>query len=136
MNIDDVEIIGGPPVLATQADVDALEAKLWIRFPVGYREYVTRLGEGVLGGTMVRIYPPWRIEKDLSRWRAHQEILVLGSRQGSCCPRSEPWNVSSLATRSTAMSSSFTRGRPDCLFILPHESWENVLVPGREVPRP
>ena len=78
MKIDDVETIGGPLVLATQADVDALEAKLWIRFPEGYREYVTRLGEGVLGGTMVRIYPPWRIEKELSRWRTHQEILVLG----------------------------------------------------------
>jgi hypothetical protein len=60
MKIDDVEIIGGPPVLATQADVDALEAKLWIRFPEGYRDYVTRLGGAV----------PMAL--------AHQEILVLG----------------------------------------------------------
>jgi hypothetical protein len=30
--------------------VDAAEAHLGIRFPTGYREYVTKFGEGVLGG--------------------------------------------------------------------------------------
>ena len=50
-----------PLVLATPADVTKAENELWITFPKGYREYVTILGEGVLGGSFVRDYPPWRI---------------------------------------------------------------------------
>src|SRR5947209_4595049 len=69
MKIEDVTVVGGPPVLASSADVDALEARLWVTFPAGYRQYVTRLGEGVLGGSFVRIYPPWRVEKELAEWR-------------------------------------------------------------------
>ena len=47
MKIEDVQVIGKQLVLATPADVDALASRLWIVFPSGYREYVTRLGEGV-----------------------------------------------------------------------------------------
>ena len=35
MTISDVQVIGGPPVLATPAEVDALAARLWITFPAG-----------------------------------------------------------------------------------------------------
>lgn len=69
MNLSNVKIIGGPLVLATDAQVDELEASLDVAFPKGYREYVTTLGEGVLGGTFVRVYPPWRIAKELQEWR-------------------------------------------------------------------
>lgn len=48
-------------VLSPGSEVDEAEAKLRIKFPSGYREYVTRFGEGILGGTYVRIYPPRRI---------------------------------------------------------------------------
>jgi hypothetical protein len=60
LKIKDVQVVGKPLVRATAADVDALASRLWITFPSGYREYVTRLGEGTLGGSFVRIYPPWR----------------------------------------------------------------------------
>ena len=58
---DNVTVVGGPLVLSSPAEVDAAEAQLGIRFPTGYREYVTRFGEGVLGGYYIRIYPPRRI---------------------------------------------------------------------------
>jgi hypothetical protein len=64
--------MGGPLVLSPPAEVDAAEAQLATRFPTGYREYVTRFGEGVLGGSYVRIYPPRRIlsdENNLAEWR-------------------------------------------------------------------
>jgi len=48
-------------VLSPESEVNDAEAKLGIRFPSGYREYVTQFGEGFLGGTYVRIYPPRRI---------------------------------------------------------------------------
>ena len=47
---ENITVIGSPLVLSTPAEVDAAEAHLGIRFPTGYREYVTKFGEGVLGG--------------------------------------------------------------------------------------
>ncbi len=69
---ENVTVVGGPFVLSPSAEVDAAEAQLGIRFPSGYREYVTRFGEGVLGGSYVRIYPPRRIlsgNNNVAEWR-------------------------------------------------------------------
>ncbi len=69
---DNVTVVGGPLVLSPSAEVDAAEAQLGTRFPTGYREYVTRFGEGVLGGSYIRIYPPRRIlsgANNLAEWR-------------------------------------------------------------------
>jgi len=68
-----ITVIGSPLILSTPAEVDAAEAHLGIRFPTGYREYVTKFGEGVLGGSYIRIYPPHRIlggkSNNLLQWR-------------------------------------------------------------------
>jgi hypothetical protein len=48
--------------------VEEASAKLQVTFPEGYREYVTTLGEGILGD-FVRIYPPWRVLAELDGWR-------------------------------------------------------------------
>jgi hypothetical protein len=72
MQSDDVNIIGGPLVLSTGDEVDDAESRLGARFPEGYREFVTRFGEGVLGGTYIRIYPPRRIltgDNNVREWR-------------------------------------------------------------------
>src|SRR5262249_5818960 len=70
---ENITVIGSPLVLSTPAEVDAAEAQLGIRFPTGYREYVTKFGEGVLGGSYIRIYPPHRIlagtSNNLLQWR-------------------------------------------------------------------
>src|SRR6185312_16855775 len=73
---ESLKIVGAPLVLSPPAEVDTAEAQLGIRFPTGYREYVTRFGEGVLGGCDVRIYPPRRIlsgVNNLSEWRQRIE---------------------------------------------------------------
>jgi len=65
-------IIGSPLVLSSDTEVLEAERALGIQFPSGYREYVTTLGEGVLGGTYIRIYPPRRILTGLNNnkeWR-------------------------------------------------------------------
>ena len=49
MKIKDVRPTGKKLVLAKTAEVDALASALWITFPDGYRDYVTKLGEGLLG---------------------------------------------------------------------------------------
>lgn len=69
---ENVIVVGGPLVLSPPAEVDAAEAQLGIRFPAGYREYVTRFGEGILGGVYIRVYPPRRILSginNLAEWR-------------------------------------------------------------------
>src|SRR6516164_2656750 len=75
---ENITVIGSPLVLSTLAEVDAAEAHLGMRFPTGYREYVTKFGEGVLGGSYIRIYPPHRIlggpSNNLLQWR--QRISV------------------------------------------------------------
>lgn len=65
---DRIEIVGGPLVLSNRTDVEVLENHLGIRMPIGYSEYVTQFGEGILGH-FVRIYPPHRILSDLQAWR-------------------------------------------------------------------
>lgn len=67
-----VEVEGGPLVLASNREVDDLEANIGVRFPVGYREYVTVLGEGQLEA-LVRVYPPWRILNELD---AHRGLMA------------------------------------------------------------
>jgi hypothetical protein len=69
---ENLRVVGGPLVLSTDSEIDHAEAALGIRFPSGYREYVTRFGEGLLGGSYVRVYPPRRIlsgDNKFSEWR-------------------------------------------------------------------
>ena len=72
LDLDTVEVLGGPEVLASDADVDDLESRLGVRFPDGYREYVTRLGEGDLDA-LIRVFPPWRVLAELD---AHRGMMA------------------------------------------------------------
>lgn len=49
--------------------VNRAEQVLGCEFPPGYREYIMRLGSGVLGGTLVRVYHPSRVVKELADFR-------------------------------------------------------------------
>ncbi len=69
---ENITVVGGPCLLSTPDEVDAAEAELGARFPTGYREYITVFGEGVLGGSFIRIYPPRRIlsgANNVAEWR-------------------------------------------------------------------
>jgi hypothetical protein len=77
LSLDDIKIIGGPLLLATDRDVDQAETELGITFPSGYREYVTRLGDGIFGGYYVRVYPPQRIlsgSNNVQEWRERVDM--------------------------------------------------------------
>jgi len=66
LDLKKVKIVGGPLMVATDKEVDALEKTLGVSLPQGYRDYMKKLGEGVLGGTFVRVYGPGTIGKGLS----------------------------------------------------------------------
>jgi hypothetical protein len=53
MDINEGHIVGGPLVLATPADVDALERQLWITFPAGYRLVLRTKKVGKAGHILV-----------------------------------------------------------------------------------
>lgn len=71
MEFKDYKLTGPAWGVASDDEVDAIEASLGIRFPSRYRDYVTTLGEGALG-VFVRIYTPRQIlsgANSLSAWR-------------------------------------------------------------------
>jgi len=68
LDLASVERRGGPPVLATDEEIDEIERDLGFRVPAGYREYMTELGEGLLN-TWLRVLPPWRIRADVDEHR-------------------------------------------------------------------
>jgi hypothetical protein len=120
MKIEKVRVVG-KAVKVGRAEVEALEERLWVKFPKGYAEYVTRLGEGVLGG-VVRIYPPWRIEKELDAWRRRVEKYWFWDKGREVLPKER--GVESVIIGDTVAGDEmvFHPGRPGRVFVLPRES--------------
>jgi hypothetical protein len=57
MTLDDFKSTSTTLFYNGTADVDAAEKQLGTRLPKGYRDFITRFGEGMLAG-YVRVYPP------------------------------------------------------------------------------
>lgn len=132
MKIEDFQVVGKPLVLATPAEVDALASRLWITFPDGYREFVTRLGEGVLGGSFVRIYPPWRIETELPEWRRRINKYWFWDEGRELLPRERALECVLIGDTVNGDELVFHPTRPNRLFILPRDS-EQVFDAGGDL---
>jgi hypothetical protein len=128
--LTDVRITGKPLVLATSTEVDALEAKLWITFPKGYREYVTELGEGVLGGDLVRIYPPWRIAKELDEWRGRIAKYWFWDKSRAVLPKERALECVILGDTTNGDEIVFHSSRPGTLFVLPRDTAKADVLTG------
>ena len=124
--------IQGPLVRATEDEVTALEEKLWITFPAGYREYVTQLGEGVLGGDWVRIYPPWRIEKELVAWRKRIAKYWFWENSSQLLPKDRALESVILGDTLNGDELIFHPTRPRKLLVLPRDT-QNALVAGADL---
>ena len=132
MKVRDIRILKKPLVLAGADEIDALEAKLWVTFPAGYREYVTKLGEGVLGGAFVRIYPPWRIEKDLLEWRKRIGKHWFWEKSRKLLPKERALECVIIGDTVNGDELIFHPVRPNQLFILPRDS-EKASVAGADL---
>jgi hypothetical protein len=132
LKIEDVQVSGKPLVLATAADVDALASRLWIAFPSGYREYVTRLGEGVLGGSFVRIYPPWRIERELPEWRRRINKYWFWDDGRELLPKERALECVIIGDTVNGDELVFHPSRSNRLFVLPRDS-EQVFEAGGDL---
>ena len=132
LDLKAVRVVGKPLVLATAAQVDALEKSLWITFPAGYREYVTRFGQGVLGGSLVRIYPPWQIERELAEWRRRIDKYWFWDAGRRLLPKERALECVILGDTLNGDELVFHPTRPGHLFVLPRDS-EQVFDAGPDL---
>ena len=121
MKIEDVRVGRKPLVRAKAAEVDALASELWITFTPGYREYVTRLGEGVLG-SFVRIYSPWRIKTELAEWRRRISKYWFWEQGRKVLPKERAVECVIIGDTVDGDELVFHPARADRLFILPRHS--------------
>ncbi len=131
MKIDDVRVAGEPLVLATQADIDGLESRLWFTFPEGYRDYLTRLGEGVLG-SFVRIYPPWRVENELAAWRRRIAKYWFWDEGRDVLPKERAMECVIVGDTVNGDEIAFHPSRRDHLFVLPRDD-EQIFDSGADL---
>ncbi len=132
MKIEDIQVVGKPLVLATPTEADELASRLWITFPKGYREYVTLLGEGILGGSFVRIYPPWRIEQELPGWRRRIKKYWFWDCSRKLLPKERAAECVILGDTTNGDELIFHPTRPNQLFILPRDS-ELIFATGADL---
>jgi hypothetical protein len=133
---ENVTVVSGPLVLSPPAEVDAAEAQLGIRFPTGYREYVTRFGEGVLGGSYIRIYPPRRILSglnNLAEWR--QRIDQFWFWDDGRDVLTKPQALESVIIGDTLDGDELIvhPSNPERVYVLPRNS-ETIYVAGDGLP--
>lgn len=113
------------------AEVQALEAELWVALPAKYREYVTLLGEGVLS-SFVRIYPPARIKQELTDWRKRIDKYWFWDKSKKLLPKERALEAIILGDTLNGDELIFHPARPKTLFILPRHA-DKIFVAGADV---
>jgi hypothetical protein len=131
-----VTVMGGPLVLSPPAEVDAAEMQLGIRFPSGYREYVTQFGEGVLGGSYVRIYPPRRIlsgANNVAEWRRRIHRYWFWGGGSNALTKEQALEAVIIGDTLDGDELIVHPANPERIYILPRQS-EKIHVAGDGLP--
>ena len=128
LDLDAVEIRGGPLVVVSDAEVDDLETRIGSRVPGGYREYVTRLGEGILSD-FVRVLPPWRILADLDEHRGRMAAYWFWDDSSSPFGQEQAMASIPVADTTDGDAIAFHPSDPDQLVVLPR-SEDSLYVRG------
>jgi hypothetical protein len=119
------------PILSRE--VASAEAALGMSFPDGYREFVLKFGQGVLGGNFIRIYPPARIARDLDGWRRRIEEYWFWDRGATVAPKAKVLNGVILGDTLNGDELFFHQLAPNVIFVLPRDS-EEIFVAGEGLP--
>ena len=133
LNIDEIAIVGEPLILSTDEDVDDAESQLGISFPKGYREFVTTLGEGILGGCYIRVYPPKRILRGLNNvreWRERIDEYWFWDDGREVLPKSKALECFIIGDTMDGDELIFHPSRPDRIFVLPRHYEHIPFVDG------
>lgn len=132
MNLSDITITKQPLVLAKPDEVTALEQRLWVTFPAGYREYVCQLGEGTLGGKWVRIYPPWRIANELEIWKKRIKKYWFWETGEAILPKDRAVECVIIGDTVNGDELVFHPTRSNRLFVLSRDS-DNIFEAGNDL---
>jgi hypothetical protein len=119
------------PVLSDE--VASAEAALGISFPEGYREFVLKFGEGVLGGDFIRIYPPARIVRDLDGWRRRIDEYWFWDQGATVAPKAKVLDGVIIADTLNGDELFFHQSAPNTIYVLPRDS-EEIFVAGLGLP--
>jgi len=96
------------------------ESELAVRFPRGYREYMTELGTGMFC-EYVYVYPPRRILEDASIYQAtFQENYDLWSESHSLIRREDIGKLIVFAHTVDMGKIAFHKDNPETIFVLPY----------------
>jgi predicted DNA-binding WGR domain protein len=129
LDLTKVKILGKPLIQATDQQVDALEKNLGVTLPQGYREYVKTLGEGILGGTLVRVYGPGTIAKKLNAWRKRIKQYWFWDQGSAVLTKQRALESVIIADTLQGDELLFHPEEPNRLFVLPRYK-ENIFVAG------
>ncbi|MFN8444315.1 MAG: hypothetical protein U0175_26265 [Caldilineaceae bacterium] len=131
MIIDSIQPKDKALTLATNAEIDSVENHYWFTFPRGYREYITTFGEGILD-SYIRIYPPWRIARELGDWRRRIFYYWFWDQGREILPKERALECVILGDTLDGDEIVFHPARPGQLFLLPHGN-EQIYAIGKDI---
>jgi hypothetical protein len=106
---------------ASQGDVRDAERELKTRFPDGYAEFVTSLGQGLLCG-FVRVYLPKRILDEVAEFRSRVQEYFCWEEGAAVLPKSRVVESICIADTINGDEVIFHPDDPARLYLLPHDS--------------
>ncbi len=125
MPFENVKIIDSPLHLATPAEVGEAESRLKLRFPPGYREYVTLLGDGAFC-QYVRVWMPSVILTECKDYQTAWNKLFAWNKRPDVLPAEKV--VESIIVADTYCGDEivFHPDNPNQLFLLPPDDEEMI----------
>ncbi len=131
--LEDIRVIKGKVRPINESAVAEAEAALGCSFPAGYREYITKFGERVQGGTFVRVYPPARIVRELPQFRQRWSEYWFWEKGRAISSKEQVLESIIIADTMNGDEIIFHPNRPDRLLVLPrggdliYEAGSNLL---------
>lgn len=110
---------------APESSVAEAEVALNVKFPDGYREYVTALGSGILSD-FIRVYPPNAVVKDLSTFRERVNEYFFWDASADLLPKSRILECIWIADTINGDEVIFHPSDSHKLYLLPHDTEEIV----------
>lgn len=117
--IENLRVVGRPPTPISDDEIKFAEKNLGTHFPSGYQQYITTLGEGVLGGAFVRIYPPRKVVEELAQWRERIEEYWFWKTEDDDFSKSKALECIVLGDTLQGDEVIFHPSNPERLFVLP-----------------
>src|SRR4051812_47941427 len=131
VKIEDIKPKGQGLFRVDPSEIEAFESSRWIKFPSGYRDYMTVVGDGTLG-SFVRICTPAKIERELDEWRDRINKHWFWDRGKKLLPKNRALECVVIGDTVSGDELIFHPHRPDKIFVLPSES-EQIHEAGNDL---